>query len=27
VLRAVDPDDLRAHEFDPETFEPGTLDG
>ncbi len=27
VLRAADPDDLRAHVFDPETFEPGTLDG
>ena len=27
VLRAVDPDDLRDHEFEPESFEPGTLDG
>ena len=25
VLRVVEPDLLRAHEFDPETFEPGTL--
>ncbi len=27
VLRAVDPDDLRDHEFEPDSFEPGTLDG
>jgi hypothetical protein len=26
VLRAVDPDRLRDQEFDPETFDPGTLD-
>ena len=25
VLTAVEPDELRSHEFDPETFEPGTL--
>jgi len=25
VLRAVDPDLLREHEFDPETFDPGSL--
>ena len=25
VLRAVDADRLREHEFDPESFEPGTL--
>ena len=25
VLRVIEPDLLRAHEFDPETFEPGTL--
>ena len=27
VLEAVDVDRLREHAFDPETFEPGTLDG
>jgi len=27
VLRAVDAEDLRDHEFDPETFEPGTVEG
>jgi uncharacterized protein (DUF2237 family) len=26
VLRAVDADRLREHEFEPETFEPGSLD-
>ncbi|ELZ59373.1 MULTISPECIES: DUF2237 family protein [Halorubrum] len=26
VLRAVDADRLREHEFDPEAFDPGTLD-
>ena len=26
VLHAVDADDLRAHEYDPATFEPGTLE-
>jgi len=26
VLRAVDPDRLREHEFDPKAFDPGTLD-